>query len=249
MSDKDLERERYEKAARREALALDLAIGANDLAEAYRAPYVCYEQHLATLIRANDTVLELGAGSGRHTAALANTNARVIALDISSAALTVGQRRAGGKSNPVCGDMEALPLRDNSIDSVASAGSLSYGEPFTVDSEIFRVLRPGGSLLLVDSLNGNPLYRLNRWVHYLRGNRTRSTLKRIPDSRRLAKLARHFEVVELKAFGSFLFLYSTLNQFVGPQRSQEICEDLDARFGGGPNGFMFVLAARGFRGP
>lgn len=236
MNDRDLERHRYELAALAEDASAQLPIGASDLAEAYRQPYIRYEDHLASKIQPSDTVLELGAGSGRHTVALTRTQATIIALDISAAALSVGLRRTESKSLPVCADMEALPLRDNSIDAIASAGSLSYGEPGVVDSEIFRVLRPGGSLLVVDSLNRNALYRLNRWVHYYRGNRTRSTLTRIPDAQRIANLTQYFDDVEVEAFGSYLFLYPALKKIIGPSRSQTICESLDARFGGGPNG-------------
>ena len=48
-------------------------------------------------------------------------------------------------------------------------------------NEIYRVLKPGGFVIIVDSLNNNPIYKFNRYLHYLRDNRSKDTLQRIPD--------------------------------------------------------------------
>lgn len=185
MDDKAEELRRYEQKARRALESVELAepdeLGASAVAPELRAPYVYYEQRMRELVSPDHEGLELGAGSGMHTAGLLNTGARVTAADISPGALALLERKlagvAQGRLLTRVADMESLPFESGSFDVVACAGSLSYGEPALVDAEIRRVLRAGGTFICVDSLNHNPVYRLNRWLHYKRGERTRSTLR------------------------------------------------------------------------
>jgi ubiquinone/menaquinone biosynthesis C-methylase UbiE len=46
---------------------------------------------------------------------------------------------------------------------IVSAGSLSYGDNDKVLDEIYRVLKNKGAFIAIDSLNNNPIYRLNRF--------------------------------------------------------------------------------------
>lgn len=246
MTDREIEQQRYDRAAIAESELAELPVGAGGFPLRYREPYDRYNQRLGETLTRESVVLELGAGAGRHTVRLTSLSDFVLAIDVSSVALSLLRRRTEYRGRPVCADIESLPIADSSVDVVAAAGCLSYGEPAIVDAEIRRILKPGGSLVIVDSLNGNPIYRLNRWLHYRRGDRTRSTLRRIPDSRRILDLCRDFDMIELDAYGTFLFLYPALARLVGTERSQQICEGLDDRFGHGSNGFKFVLCARGF---
>ena len=38
------------------------------------------------------------------------------------------------------------------------------GEAKKVDSEIYRIIKPGGFFICGDSLNNNPIYRINRYM-------------------------------------------------------------------------------------
>ena len=71
--------------------------------------------------------------------------------------------------------MENLPYEKNTFDVVCCAGSLSYGNNLLVLNEINGVLKSDGYFISVDNLNENPIYKLNRYIHYIRGNRTLST--------------------------------------------------------------------------
>ena len=73
----------------------------------------------------------------------------------------------------VVADMEQLPFENESFNVVTCAGSLSYGDAEKVDSEIRRVIKPSGFFICVDSLNNNPVYRLNRFIHDLKKERTK----------------------------------------------------------------------------
>jgi ubiquinone/menaquinone biosynthesis C-methylase UbiE len=213
-----------------------------------RTPYIFYEKCAKKLIGSQDQVLELGAGSGLHTWALVQTGAVVTATDISPNALKLLKQRivnAGGHVKTQVADMESLPFADASFDVVACAGSLSYGEPGRVNTEIRRVLRPGGTLICVDSLNHNPVYRINRWLHYMRGNRSRSTLKRMPDLSRIMALGVLFSNVSVHYFGALSFAMPVVARLLGENTAQAVSDRIDRLIGVRRSAFKFVLVAQG----
>lgn len=222
--------------------------GAAAVAPEFRAPYLFYEERIQDLISPAHHVLELGAGSGLHTAVLLLSGARVTATDLSPGALALLQRKLAGPGSERLvtrvADMEALPFDSGSFDVVACAGSLSYGEPARVDAEIRRVLRAGGTFICVDSLNNNPVYRLNRWLHYKRGERTRSTLRRMPDSARIEVIAAHFESVEVRCFGAVSWIMPLLTKVVGSNRASQISDSADKLVNVKNSAFKFVLVAK-----
>jgi ubiquinone/menaquinone biosynthesis C-methylase UbiE len=253
VDDKAEELRRYEEVARR---ALDSAgpvepheLGASAVAPEFRAPYTFYEDRINELVSPAHRVLELGAGSGLHTAALLRTGARVTASDISPSALALLQRKLAGlgaeRLVTRVADMEALPFESGSFDVVACAGSLSYGEPDLVDAEVRRVLSAGGTFICVDSLNHNPVYRLNRWLRYKRGERTRSTLRRMPDSARIQAIARHFESVEVRYFGAVSWMMPLLTRVVGSNRASQFSDAADKLVNVKNSAFKFVVVAKG----
>lgn len=103
------------------------------------------------------TVLDAGAGTGYATQGLRRRypGARLIALDIALAMLRGLQARHGGwrrflpGAGPapelVCGDLERLPLRRDSVDLVWSNLALQWcNDQARVFAEVRQVLRPGG---------------------------------------------------------------------------------------------------------
>lgn len=254
--DKQREFHRYEARA---AAALCGGQGSADAGSALgampaylRTPYLRYASLAAELIQPGHRVLELGSGTGAHTATLMRPGAQVVASDISPSSLALLQQRLTGEGRRLetqVADIEALPFPDSSFDVLACAGSLSYGEPGLVDAEIRRVLRPGGALLCVDSLNHNPIYRLNRLVHCLRGNRSRSTLVRMPGMARIAQLSAGFGTVETQFFGALSFAMPVLAGSVGAERAQSFSDWFDRAVGTRRAAFKFVLLARGLDKP
>ena len=248
-NDKLEEQTRYELSALVElegAQTGGLPLGSEDLAPQFHAPYELFEACLDLVVTYDSTVLELGAGSGRYTALIAARSSRVVALDISLNALRVGRLRTAARCHSVCADIERLPVRSDSVDVVVSAGSLSYGSADVVLPEIRRVLRKGGSLVVVDSLNHNPIYRLNRWRHYRRGQRSLMTIRNMPTDSTVESLAQGFERACVRRSGALLFMHPAISRALGPPRALKVSKYLDQRFGGGRNGFKFVLLATGF---
>ena len=168
----------------------------------------------------------------------------MVASDISRHSLEVLSQRIGGVATRVA-DIESLPFEASSFDAVAIAGSLSYGDPDLVDAEIRRVLRPAGIFLCVDSLNHNPFYRFNRWFHYRRGVRTKSTLLRMPTMDRIQSISRGFKSVEVRYFGAISYLIPVLAHIIGQSHAANVSDAVDRFVHVSRAAFKFVLVAHG----
>ncbi|MDQ8738201.1 class I SAM-dependent methyltransferase [Paenibacillus sp. LHD-38] len=111
-------------------------------------------------------VVDLGAGSGRLTTVLAEEAGSVIALDAQAAMLRITAERlnhAGHTNwNTRVADHRSLPLENQSADLIVSGWSICYlgsdEQPEwelnirQVMSEIKRVLRPGGTVILFETM-------------------------------------------------------------------------------------------------
>jgi len=90
-------------------------------------------------------VLDLGAGTGKLTAALVAVGAEVIAVEPDPAMLTE-LRRALPAVRALPGSAEAIPLPDASVDAVLAGHALHWFDMDVAGPEIARVLVPGGVL-------------------------------------------------------------------------------------------------------
>ena len=251
-SDKAIERERYDARARAALESGEPAeprFGSEAFDAPSREPFLCYEAFVRTTVRPEHHVLELGAGTGIHTRVLLETGAKVTATDISPSSLEVLRRRFGRRVSleTRVADIEALPFPDASFDVVTCAGSLTYGDPDVVEAGVRRVLKPGGALILVDVLDHNPIYRINRWVRYLRGHRTRATLSRMPTLGRIEAIGRHFADTEMRFFGGLTWAMPMAKLLIGETQAARLSRQWDRIVGTRRSAFKFVLLARGKR--
>jgi SAM-dependent methyltransferase len=89
--------------------------------------------------------LDLGAGSGAASKAVAAAGGRPVALD---AALDMLRHARGRRPPAVVGDARRLPLAAGSFDAAVAAFVLSHvPDPAAVLAEARRVVRPGGAVL------------------------------------------------------------------------------------------------------
>lgn len=95
-------------------------------------------------------ILDLGCGTGRYSAALANHfDATVIAIDPSEKMLAEARQKATDRVRIEQASGEALPLADASIDLVFMSMVFHHFEhPDRVAQECHRVLRPSGAVCL-----------------------------------------------------------------------------------------------------
>jgi ArsR family transcriptional regulator len=114
--------------------------------------------HLGALLGLLDdswTVGDLGCGTGRVAASIAPFVSRVVAIDGSAAMLQAARRRLRDVPNAELrrGELEALPIDDGSLDAATLILVLHHVvSPSSVLTEVARVLKPGGRLLVTDML-------------------------------------------------------------------------------------------------
>jgi SAM-dependent methyltransferase len=107
-------------------------------------------------------VLDLGAGRGYWLEQMSGAGIRVIGLEPD-----VARARLGAAFAPVvAGDGSRLPLASATLGLVWCVHVLHHlPDPHATLAEIRRVLRPGGHLILAETVEDNPVVRLGRRIH------------------------------------------------------------------------------------
>jgi SAM-dependent methyltransferase len=110
----------------------------------------------------DEPVLDLGCGRGYWMEHMATRGIAAVGIEHDPARAAL----AGRYGPVVCGDGARLPLADASVSLVWCLHVLHHlPAPDRVLAEVRRVLRPGGTLVLAESVEDNPLLRLGRRLH------------------------------------------------------------------------------------
>lgn len=109
--------------------------------------------------------LDIGCGTGIYTDELCQAGARVVGVDISPEMLAIAaekNKQHGDNVSFDVADAAALPFDDNSFDLVTSISAMEfYEKPRESLQEMYRVLKPGGHML-VATLGSLSLWSLQR---------------------------------------------------------------------------------------
>jgi SAM-dependent methyltransferase len=160
-------------------------------------------------LRAEDVddkdVLEVGCGMGTHASLLARAGARLTAIDLTEQAVEMTKRRFelfNLQGQIERADAEHLPFRDASFDMVWSWGVIHHSHSMEQClSEISRVLRVGGRLLLMVYYRPSLVYYLHNGLirGVLMGQLLRRSLGEIYTAASDGFYARVFNKRELKS--------------------------------------------------
>jgi ubiquinone/menaquinone biosynthesis C-methylase UbiE len=237
MEDRHIEQERYNNFSasllnniEKESEWL-LELGADNSPLYFQPPYLYYHNLINQNTSQSKKQLDLCCGNGVHSFTGAKNGAKVIALDYAEQSISVCRKRAEILKLSVdfrAADVQTLKdFKDDEFDIVTCAGSLSYLDNIILFEEVYRVLKNGGMFICVDSFNHNPIYRMNRFIHFLRGERSFGTLKRMPNVNTIKLLNKIFTNVDVNYFGIFTFIAPVLKLIMSPEKITRIINKLD----------------------
>ena len=120
-------------------------------------------------VKSGEVVLDVACGTGDLAQAFADAGAgRVVGVDFTRDMLHLAhrkaRRRAASTLQYACGDALKLPLDDACVDVVSIAfGVRNFSDPSVAMHEFYRVLRPGGRLLILEF--SMPTRAPLRWIY------------------------------------------------------------------------------------
>lgn len=115
-------------------------------------------EHVATLLQLMDPpgprLLDLGCGVGEMSRLM-----KILRPDLEPVLLNLSEAQLEMCPDfpKVCGKIDAIPCGDSTFDAALLAYALGHGSLIATCSEVARVLRPGGHLLVYDIMSEDPL--------------------------------------------------------------------------------------------
>jgi ubiquinone/menaquinone biosynthesis C-methylase UbiE len=123
---------------------------------------------IATVVPVAGAVLEVAPGPGFLSIELARRGLDVRAVDISKTFVEIARRNAaaeGVEARFEQGNASALPAQNASVDFVVCRAAFkNFSEPVKALAEMRRVLRPGGTALVIDLRPDTPMEEIGKHV-------------------------------------------------------------------------------------
>jgi ubiquinone/menaquinone biosynthesis C-methylase UbiE len=131
------------------------AVWASVPADAMPERFALRRAFLLAHVRPGDAVLDVGCGAGEFGAALVQAGTRPIGVDVAREALRRARERVPGLDLRLWAAGEPLPIEDASVDAVWAGEVVEHvADVAPWLSELRRVLRPRGTLLLTTPHHG-----------------------------------------------------------------------------------------------
>ena len=196
-------------AARHGRRTSDIPLDATRQAPARRASFAWFDNWLEGQRLAGNldgaAALDLGCGRGEVSVQMALAGATVTGIDVSRESLARARTLAGkhGVGDRVAldtGNAEAISFDDNSFDLAVCAGLMSFVDFDRTAAELSRVTRPGGTVVIHDTLGHNPIARMGRKRRLVHGETTHFQVENIMTCDHIDRLRAHFGSVEVNTF-------------------------------------------------
>lgn len=231
MREANIEKKRFDKEAKNlNKLNKSNLIGINSIEPVYRDCYEHYHKTLKKFINANDNVLEIACGYGRHSKIPISACKFYTGLDISAESISLAKKTFNFYKNVKFINSDFLNYGFNEkFDVIICAGSLSYFKLDDFLNKIKSISNNKTRLIFVDSLNNNLFYKAKRYFDYFLGRRTYSTIINMPTYNIINKLKKNYKSVEYRCFGVLMFL-NFLTIFIGEKSFIKFLKLFDSKF-------------------
>ncbi|QEG25089.1 methyltransferase domain-containing protein [Mariniblastus fucicola] len=156
------------------------------------------ERLRALNIKPESPIIDLGCGTGELLRQLHDDGfSKLTGLDLSSQMIAIAKKKSSA-ANFVRADIESIPCRDASFDVVVSNAAVQWCDPDLAATEIHRVVKPGGRLLLNSFIAGT----LGQWHQAFEANGFESRVHLLADSERVTSAFADagFELIEVQQF-------------------------------------------------
>jgi ubiquinone/menaquinone biosynthesis C-methylase UbiE len=165
-------------------------------------------------------ILDYGCGNGVHSIFLAKLGKEVVGIDLSQSSLRIAKERAKragfeGKTEFLVMDCENTQFSDNSFDAVFDGGTFSSLDIKKALPELARILKPGGSLIGIETFGHNPLVNLKRRLNKRSGKRTEWAAEHIVRMKNLEEAKKYFDKTETNFFHLVSWIVFPLLRFPG----------------------------------
>lgn len=124
---------------------------------------------LSSHLKPGMTVLELGCGTGSFTRELARSGAEVVAIDVSPELLEIANANCSAPNVQYqIQNAYALSYPEGAFDSIVGSSVLHHLEIEAAIRDMYRVLRPGGSIYFTEPNMLNPQIAIQKNVPWVK---------------------------------------------------------------------------------
>jgi ubiquinone/menaquinone biosynthesis C-methylase UbiE len=178
----------------------DLAVNLTTLGQAGRLRKMTVDN---ALIKPGDRLLDVGCGTGEVTllAKIRTKDGQVYGIDPAPEMIAAARRKAGRKGLDVdfrVGVIESLPFEESTIDVVTSSLMMHHLPEDLKErglTEVYRVLKPGGRLLIADFMRPTGSFLSHLFMAFTRHQRLESGVE---DLQKLLKAAGFGQITQLE---------------------------------------------------
>jgi ubiquinone/menaquinone biosynthesis C-methylase UbiE len=196
-----------------------------------RQAHICYETQVRNELNEKKSghILDYGCGAGLKNFAFADSYWKIFGIDISDVSISLAQKMAKERrvnAEFLVMDCEEMLFAGSFFDIILDYASFSSLDMKKALPQIYRVLKPGGTLIAIETFGHNPITNLKRWISMLTGRRTKWATSHIMKKKDWDIISRNFSDFRIYYFGFFVIFLGPLGKFC-PEILLKIFEGAD----------------------